>query len=318
MTTRMTTPSIEVPALEVTVAQGFQALSDALRSQLPVDALALVATLRSALPDWQRPAKFGQLGAAFLAAAAAARLRLPDTVLADLHRLLITELALDLDRTLRERRLPPELFALVPPAAARLLAHLRSGVDASYRYPDDFFVKDLRFVAGLTVPGGAEVLDLRSKPGVRVCVQLLRRQPTLAHLRALLTASRYDPWCRIHTEKRYLRHFHESGWDAFYLRVATLLEAHPTLRGVIGTSWFFDPQLDAISPRLNYLRHPLARGAFLVPGRTSAFDIDSATTNSDSRKKLVDEGRYTPIPHTLVWPRAALLKWARDQHAAPS
>ena len=314
----MTTRSIEIAAMETTVEQGFQALSDELRPQLPADALATIAALRSALPDWQRPAKFGQLGAGFVAAVVGAQVRWPASVLVGLHRLLIAELALDLGKTLSDRRLPPELLVLVPPAAARLLGHLRSGVDASYVYPDDFFLKDLRFVAGLTVPGGAEVLDLRSQSGLRVSWQLLRRQPTLAHLRALLTASRHDPWFRIHTEKRYLRHFHESGWDAFYLRVAALLEAHPNVRGVVGTSWFFDPQLDAVSPRLNYLRNPLARGAFLVPGRTSAFDIHSATTNSDARKQLHDQGRYTPIPHTLVWPRAALLQWAREQHAAPA
>jgi hypothetical protein len=294
------------------VLQGFTELRAQLRSRLSAEGLVAAAAMRTALPDWQRPARFGELGGPFAAAVARAEQALPGAALVDVSRLLMTELALSLEQTLSRRKLVPELMALVPPAASRLLNHLRDSTDSSYRYPDDYFVKDLRFVAGMTVPGGAEVLDLRSKAGMRVSAQVLRRQPTLAHLRALLTGSRSDPWFRIHTEKRYLRHFHEAGWDAFYLRVAALLPAHPQVRGVVGTSWFFDPQLDVISPRLTYLRKPLERGAFLVPGRTGAFDIASATVNSEARRQLFEQGRYVPVPQTLVWPRNELLHWARS------
>ncbi len=296
--------------IDPAVAGGFIALRDALRAQLPAKALAQADALQAALPDWRRTARFSELGAAFAAAVVKARQLLPHALLVDMNRLLVTQLALGLDTTLHSRRLTPELLSLVPAAAARLLAHLRDGVDAAYVYPSDYFVKDLRFAAGLTVPGGAEVLDLRSHPGQRVSMQLLRRRPSLASLRALLSGSRFDPWFRIHTEKRYLRHFHEPGWDVFYRRVAGLLVQHPQVRGVVGTAWFFDPQLDAISPRLGYLRNPLARGAFLVAGKTSEFDIVSATTNSQARTQLYEQGRYTPVPHTLVWPREALLRWA--------
>jgi hypothetical protein len=298
--------------MEPLVAQGFAELRATLRSHVSPEGKAAVAALRAALPDWQRPARFAQLGAPFAAVVARAEQRLPSAELVDIGRLLISELALDLEQTLSSRHVVPEVLALVPAAASRLLSHLTGSVDSSYRYPDDYFVKDLRFVAGMTVPGGAEVLDLRSKAGTRVSAQVLRRQPTLAHLRALLTGSRSDPWFRIHTERRYLRHFHEAGWDAFYLRVAKMLPAHPQVRGVLGTSWFFDPQLDAISPRLSYLRKPLERGAFLVPGRTGAFDIASATVNSDVRRQLYEQGRYMPVPQTLVWPRNELLLWARS------
>ena len=297
-------------AMEAATARGFVGLCTTLRAQLSDQALRHADAMQAALPDWRHTARFSQLGSNFTAAVAKAQHSLPHAVLVDVNRLLVAQLALRLDSTLRERRLTPEVMALVPAAASRLLVHLRDGVDGDYVFPGDYFVKDLRFTAGLTVPGGAEVLDLRSHPGQRVAMQILRREPSLAATRALLSDSGFDPWFRIHTEKRYLRHFHEAGWDAFYRRVAGLLLLHPQVRGVVGTAWFFDPQLDAISPRLGYLRNPLARGAFLVAGRTGQFDIDSATTNSESRRQLYDEGRYTPVPHTLVWPRLALLQWA--------
>lgn len=305
--------------MDATVAQGFVSLCEALSAQLPATALAMTDALRSALPDWRRTGRFSDLGAPFAAAVAAAQNALPRPVLVDMNRLLVAQLARQLDSTWTGRHLTPELLALVPGAASRLLAQLRAPADPDYVFPGDYFVKDLRFAAGLTVPGGAEVLDLRSKPGLRVLLHLLRRQPVPAHLRALLSASRTDPWFRIHTEKRYLRHFHEAGWDAFYRRVAGLLVLHPEVHGVVGTAWFFDPQLDEVSPRLAYLRNPLARGAFLVAGRTSQFDIVSATTNSEARKQLYEQGRYVPVPHTLVWARKALLRWARDEESnAPS
>ena len=301
--------------VDAAVSQGFVALRDALSAQLPAEAVTAANALRAALPDWRCTGRFSQLGAPFAAAIAAAEKALPRPVLVDTNRLLVTQLALQLDSTWTDRRLTPELLDLVPGAASRLLSQLRAPADPDYVFPGDYFVKDLRFAAGLTVPGGAEVLDLRSKPGLRVLLHLLRRQPMPAHLRALLSASRADPWFRIHTEKRYLRHFHEAGWDAFYRRVAGLLVLHPEVRGVVGTAWFFDPQLDEVSPRLAYLRNPLARGAFLVAGRTSQFDIVSATTNSEARKQLYEQGRYVPVPHTLVWPRQVLLQWARGQES---
>lgn len=296
--------------MDAGVASGFAALRDTLCARLGDDALRHAEGLQAALPTWRRTLRFSRLGAAFDAAVAHAQRELAPQVLVDVNRLLVTRLALQLGATLRERDLTPEILALVPAAAARLLTHLRGAVDASYVFPGDFFVKDLRFAAGLTVPGGAEVLDLRSHPGQRVSMQLLRRQPSLATLRGLLSGSRLDPWFRIHTEVRYLRHFHEAGWDAFYQRVAGLLRRHPEVRGVLGTAWFFDPQLDGVSPRLGYLRNPLARGAFLVAGRTTAFDIASATAHSEARQQLHRQGRYMPAPHTLVWPRHALLRWA--------
>lgn len=307
-----TRPATDAAAVvETTVAQGFAALRESLGAQLPAEALASADALRAALPDWRRTGRFSQLGKPFAAAVTAAQNTLQRPLLVEMNRLLVAQLAMQLDKIWTDGRLTPELLALVPGAASRLLTQLRAPADPDYVFPGDFFVKDLRFVAGLTVPGGAEVLDLRSKPGLRVLLHLLRREPRPAHLRALITGSRVDPWFRIHTEKRYLRHFHEAGWDAFYRRVAGLLLLHPEVHGVVGTAWFFDPQLDVVSPRLRYLRNPLARGAFLVAGRTTQFDIDSATTNSDARKQLYEQGRYVPVPHTLVWPRQALLRWAR-------
>jgi hypothetical protein len=131
---------------------------------------------------------------------------------------------------------------------------------------------------------------------------------------SFLRSGQVLPWFRIHTESRYLNDFNEAGWDACYMRIVALLRAHSEVLGMAGTSWFYDPQLDAVSPRLTYLRlRPLERGVSILRSGTSAFDIASATAKSSSRRRLYEEGKYIPVSYNLLWPREALLAWADDR-----
>ena len=98
-----------------------------------------------------------------------------------------------------------------------------------------------------------------------------------------------------------------------YLRIAELLERQQDIRGMVGTSWFYDPQLLEISPCLAYLQQrPLERGAFLLRHGTGLFDIEHATMTSKTRHRLYQEGKYTPIVYSLLWPRQDLISWAEQ------
>ena len=67
------------------------------------------------------------------------------------------------------------------------------------------------------------------------------------------------------------------------------------------TSGFYDPQLSAISPRLAYLPDlPMQYGARRVAHGTTEFDIKSATATSPTRRELDDQGKYTPICHSIL------------------
>ncbi len=80
---------------------------------------------------------------------------------------------------------------------------------------------------------------------------------------------------------------------------------------MIGSSWFYDPPLTEISPRLAHLRlNPLKGGAFLVHQGPGEIHTERAATASASRKALIDSGEYVARSWLMVWPRKQLIAWA--------
>ena len=66
------------------------------------------------------------------------------------------------------------------------------------------------------------------------------------------------------------REFTPDAYDRCYLRMAQLLEFNPLIRGVMSSSWWFDPALEQISPDLVFLRRvPEENGAQLFKIGTS-------------------------------------------------
>lgn len=85
-----------------------------------------------------------------------------------------------------------------------------------------------------------------------------------------------------------------------------MLAIYPSVRGMWGGSWFYDPALEEVSPRLSYLRKvPAENGAYVF---YSNIDIDGgALATSESRKKAYESGNYLPKSYSLMWPRRAML-----------
>lgn len=306
-----------------TPTEDLRQLAEELRAQLPPAAGALADAAGAALPGWRTPRlEATELGADF----DAAMRRAYEVVDGDgregvFGAALVAGLASGLPERLADRRLSPEVAELVPPALDRLSAFLRTADLSGYRWgsePDDHLLKDVCFVAGLTVPIGAGVVDLRRRIGRRRTATLALRRRSLPAVAALLQGKGLEPLFTLHTEDRHLAEFDEPGWDRAYLRVASLLIEHPEVQGVTAAGWLYDPQISDVSPRHAYLhQRPLERGALLVPGTTRQLDIDNATATSDTRRRLYGSGRYVPRPHTMIWPRRALLSWAREARGRP-
>jgi hypothetical protein len=213
--------------------------------------------------------------------------------------------------------LPPSIEALYPAAREKLASYLAD----SPAYEPECYAKDARFVAGMSVCAGAQAADVLFQAGpladLRRWSHLMAMTGRLllmgdfAGAAKLVRARGWKPWLEIHTDQRSLEDFNEAGWDACYARIAAIVRLRPDVAGFWGASWFYDPQLPAISPRLAYLQtRPLAHGAVMVRLSASRLDAERAMQTSATRRALIVSGRYRPVCYAMFWPRQDLLAWA--------
>jgi hypothetical protein len=235
-----------------------------------------------------------------------------------LKRALVAKLALYLPHLVEKMDLPSSILALYPDAFERLADFLKSAGDDPYDSAGDFFCKDVRFVLGLSVPCGAQVVDMYSRFRLRTVALSFLRSGDFSAIRRYFLMKGYCPWVQIHTESRYLNDFNEQGWDRCYLRIVELLKRKKDIVGMVGTSWFYDPQLLGISPRIAYLQaRPLERGAFLLRHGTQRSDVANAIKISETRRRLYQEGKYIPVCYSVLWPRQDLIAWAKQSRTFP-
>ena len=299
------------------LARASDALAELSRSLAPVEA-GTILSVQDALSDWRTPRTAADLGPRFPPLLRAAHARLGSALeRSTFNRALVAELASRLHFRLDGLALPSDVLRRLPPALERLHTFL-SAERQGYGLGDDFFLRDVRFAAGWTVPCGSEFIDLRTRVSLPagLLIALKAMGPRLA-LRTL-TPGQPIAWFSPHTDSRYLDEFDEAGWERTYLNVASLLRGHPDIAGIAAYSWFFDPQLEEISPRLNYLRQrPLQGGALLMRGHTSEFDVKNATAKSPTRRRLYEAGEYVPVAHRMVWLRRDILSWAEIAQRPP-
>ena len=235
-----------------------------------------------------------------------------DDVLAIFNQLLLLTLIEDFDVRIRTRRYPQSIIDQFHLNFRRIVSDIASNGSDSYRLRNDRFMKDLAICRQKLIPAGAEVLEEYS--GIPRSTVIAGGPAQFAAFLVFLVShggGRF-PFYEYHTHLSTLEDFNPAGFDAFYVRVADLLKLNPEHRGLIATSWFLDPVLERISPRLAYIRtRPMQHGAKLfVVGP----DADgSAICRSATRRKLYEEGEYKPMAYRIVWPRPQLIAWAASQ-----
>lgn len=179
---------------------------------------------------------------------------------------------------------------------------------AMYRSQTDIMLKDLGLCRQKIFPAGAQVVEPDS--GFHRALVFRSGIPQAYQFAQLLLASGGNRhWYQIHTHLSELEDFNPDGWNRCYLRLADMLALNPKVRGMWGGSWFYDPALEEVSPRLAYLRKvPQDNGAFLFYSNVDI--VGGALSKSDSRNKAYQEGKYLPKAYALIWPRRQLLAWA--------
>jgi hypothetical protein len=264
------------------------------------DAAAAAATASAPHWDFDQPSHRAEeaLSEAFGAA------------LADDHRrALVAVWALETPARVPAADLPTASLELYPEWIGRLADFLTT---AANPYDRDFFAKDVRISLVLSVPGArTQMIDLSSPLGPGQVLRHAREGWGWSVIPAYAAAQAWKPWLEVHTESRELSDFNEAGWDRAWATAAEILKRRPGMAGMLGSSWFYDPPLETISPRLAYLRlNPLKHGAFLVHQGPGDIHTQRAATSSPTRAALIEKGEYTARSWIMAWPRAALIRWA--------
>lgn len=170
--------------------------------------------------------------------------------------------------------------------------------------------KDLALLAGRLVPVGAGV----AAPHSGLARSTLWRgswQQAIRFSRLLWGSGGATRWLEIHTHTDSLSEFSADGWMQTYLRLARLLRANPSIRGVFRASWFLDPDLQAISPNLGYLAAlPRSGGAALFYVEHDPSGTCGALQRSERRRHAFESGQYVPAIYLMAWPRRNLLDWS--------
>lgn len=203
----------------------------------------------------------------------------------------------------------PDILARFANSYVRIIAAIQDPDCEHYRSRNDLLLKDLALCRQKMFPAGAQVVE----PSSGFHRALLYRGgfgQFWSVLRLLLTSGGNSNWYQIHTHLAEREEFSPEGWDLCYLRIARMMERHPNIRGMFGGSWFYDPALATVSPRLSYLRaRPQANGALVFYSNDDP--NGGALSTSETRRELYAQGKYMPKAYALIWPRQPMIAWAR-------
>ncbi len=233
-------------------------------------------------------------------------------------KLIVLKLIEDYPSRVRRIALPESIRELYPRTLHRIARGLMIVAHEAYIAESGDFWRDLRLSAQLTVPLTASRVVDRTTFLPRTFYRNMGPAENLRCLRFIaLRLHGLGPVFRTHINERDLSEFNDAGYDRAYLRAAEMLRLYPKVKGMVGTSWTLDPQLDHISPKFSYARRcQIDHGAFLRFDGPSEEATRRALVKSPTRRALYERGEYTPVTCTIVWPRRGVLRWAAGKATA--
>ena len=200
--------------------------------------------------------------------------------------------------------------------ALLVLADLFTAEDRALTWRSDTFVKDLAVCSRRALCCGSRLVDPREGLSVR----LLASGGAWTALRAVGAVARLGgraPVYHTHLYARTVSAFSEAGFAETLRIAARVMEGDAACRAFVQSSWYFDPALATVSPRLRYLRDTVVRGgASLFRIAATRGTVSSALAKSPTRRAMHERGEYVPRQYLVVWPRARFLKWAARELGA--
>jgi hypothetical protein len=96
-----------------------------------------------------------------------------------------------------------------------------------------------------------------------------------------------------------------------YYRMARALELQPHVRGFGACSWFRSPATHRVSPHLAWLSAVVVDNGGLVVESGPERADSGVLARSSTRRALYETGRFKPTRGLVIWPRDAMIAWAR-------
>jgi hypothetical protein len=248
-----------------------------------------------------------------------ARLLIPDGVLANgdkasqvFLKAAILHGMLDTLRSDRFRRLPSRIRDQQLRQLQRMLVNDQDAADW-LQVDNDIFQKEFGIATLRLYVAGAQLVDPRC--GIPRSILFKGGLGALPeNAGKILRLGGFRKYFQIHTHDLMLDTFNEEGWNECYRSCAELYAFHPEVLGMYGSSWFYDPAIDTVSPRLSYLRAtPVAGGAELFFVEEGGSAKNNALSTSPTRRQLYQEGRYSPRNYMLAWGKAKQMAWAKNR-----
>jgi len=221
-------------------------------------------------------------------------------------------------RQLASKVSPGEIKELYESNFRRIIREIETNMNPSgfYRYPEDKFFKELGVCNLRMIPTGARKIHLGGLAR-RFLFKKGPKQFFQGIIFIVFELKGTKPLYEMHTDSHdpdLMADFNYEGFTRAYMRIAQLLKLNENVRGVFASSWFYDPQLAVISPRLAYLREIITNnGGRCFYWGASGQATKDAILKSPTRSQLYKEGRYRPIKYMVVWSREKMLRWA-DKH----
>jgi hypothetical protein len=273
-----------------------------------------VVKAREALPQYDARRGYGQLRPALAAMEYELTALYGEQVTNCIGLGLLLGLVASHERRWRSDGLDTELKPDFVDSLHRVLDAVERGGSRSTQLSHDNYCKELAICLHRLIPAGGQLID----PGSGVPHSLLLRPPLSSIPRKLgyvtMFCRGFRPFAEFHTHERMRHLFTPSGWEYCFRRLPAVFRSYPQLKGVMGGSWFFDPQLETISPSLAFVREVPTRWGGIIM-RWSVDDpgaMSGALAMSQHRRDLYDQGLYQPTIYFLVAAKSGILRHARD------
>ncbi|HBG07889.1 MAG: hypothetical protein A2075_18960 [Geobacteraceae bacterium GWC2_58_44] len=191
----------------------------------------------------------------------------------------------------------------------RIVSGLEAKPPELYSWGEDLFCKDLAICCFRMFP--ARCLKVEMRVGIPRSFLMRIKAAELVRFSALMMRlGGFSPYFENHLDLRGKDGLSPEVRHHAMKLIGQMVKLSPGIKGVIGASWYYDPQIQAISPRLSYLRQQLqdAGGEFFFAGRSDRV-TRLAISASATRRRLHEEGSYQPTNYMVVWPREKVLEW---------